>query len=105
MPVRTNPRLAGQAGGALQAQFICGGPSTEPTWSRRVSDEIDLNSLARRIERVLSDIGMLRHDMTVMTALVSRQDATMTALLDELRAVHQQIKRMNDRVHKLEQQE
>jgi hypothetical protein len=67
-----------------------------------VADEIDLKHVAQLIQRVLSDIGMLRLDITVTNSMVGRQDATMTVLLAQLHAIHQQIKRMNDRVHKLE---
>jgi hypothetical protein len=38
----------------------------------------------------------------VLTAIVLRLDGTLTALLQETRATHTQIARMNDRVLKLE---
>jgi hypothetical protein len=37
-----------------------------------------------------------------VTAIVMRLDGTVTALLQEVRAVLTQIARMNDRMHKLE---
>jgi hypothetical protein len=66
--------------------------------------DINLDFLARQMERVLTEIGSLRDDMSVMTALALRLDATMTGVQQELRATHNQIQRMNDRVRKLEDQ-
>jgi hypothetical protein len=66
--------------------------------------EINLDFLARQMERLLTEIGSLRDDMSVMTALALRLDATMTGVQQELRATHSQIQRMNDRVRKLEDQ-
>lgn len=64
--------------------------------------DINLDFLARQMERVLTEIGSLRDDMSVLTALSLRLDATMTGVQQELRATHKQIQRMNDRVRKLE---
>ena len=69
-----------------------------------MSDEIDLNFLARQIERVLSQLGSLRDEQRIQFAILQRLDHTMTSLVDEMRAVHRQIARMNDRVQKLEDQ-
>jgi hypothetical protein len=62
----------------------------------------DLNFLARQIERVLTEVSSLRDDMSVLTAMVMRLDGSHTALLQETRATHAQIARMNDRMRKLE---
>ena len=64
--------------------------------------DVNLDFLARQMERVLTEIGSLRDDMSVLTALSLRLDATMTGVQQELRATHTQIQRMNDRVRKLE---
>jgi hypothetical protein len=66
------------------------------------TEPIDLNFLARQMDRVLTEIASLRDDMTVPTAIGMRHQTTMTAILTELRATHAQIARMNDRVRKLE---
>ena len=75
-------------------------------------ETITLEFLARQNERILAEIGSMRDDMRVMSAMLMRHDvsfektdATMTALLHELRAVHSQISRMNDRVRKLEEEQ
>jgi ubiquinone biosynthesis protein UbiJ len=62
----------------------------------------DLNFLARQVERLINDVGSLRDDMRVLTAMVLRQDHTLARLVEEVRAVHEQISRMNDRIRKLE---
>jgi hypothetical protein len=64
--------------------------------------DINLDFLAHQMERVLTEIGSLRDDMSVLTALALRLDATMTGVQQELRATHTQIQRINDRVRKLE---
>jgi hypothetical protein len=64
--------------------------------------EIDLTFIARQIDRLISDNAALRDDVNVLTAIVLRLDGSQSALLTEVRAVHSQISRMNDRVRKLE---
>lgn len=71
--------------------------------------EIDLNFLARQMERLTTEVGSLRDDMRVLSAMVlrldnsrDRQEALLSDMLHELRAMHAQYDRMNDRVRKLE---
>lgn len=67
-----------------------------------MAEAIDLAFLARQSERTMNELASLRDDMAVLTAIVMRLDGSMAALLQEVRVVHQQIGRMNDRVRKLE---
>ena len=62
----------------------------------------DLNFLARQNERILTEIASSHDDMAVLTAMVMRLDGSHAALLQEARATHAQITRMNDRIRKLE---
>ena len=62
----------------------------------------DLNFLARQNERILTEVASLRDDMPGLTAMVLRLDGSHVALLQETRATHAQITRMNDRIRKLE---
>jgi hypothetical protein len=62
----------------------------------------DLNFFARQSERILTEIASLRDDMAVLTAMVMRLDGSHAALLQETRATHAQITRMNDRIRRLE---
>jgi hypothetical protein len=64
--------------------------------------DADLNFISRQNERIVTDLASLRDDMAVLTAIVIRLDGSMTGLLQEMRATHSQIARMNDRIHRLE---
>jgi len=67
-----------------------------------MAEQPDLNFIARQIEGVLTEIGSLRDDNRVLTASVMRLDTNQAAMLEELRAVHVQIARMNERIRHLE---
>jgi hypothetical protein len=62
----------------------------------------DLNFFVSQNERILTEVGSLRDDMAVLTAMVMRLDGSHVALLQETRTTHAQIARMNDRIRKLE---
>jgi hypothetical protein len=71
--------------------------------------DIDLNFIARQMERLITEVAAMRDDARVHGAILLRIDNTVARhqamfgeILDELRAVHMQITRMNDRVRKLE---
>ena len=66
------------------------------------SEPVDLGFLARQLQRLTTDVASLRDDMQVLTAIVLRQDGTLNALLQETRATHTQIQRMNERIGTLE---
>lgn len=54
-----------------------------------MADEpITLEFLARQQQRMLDDIGSMRDDMQVLTAMVMRLDGTVGLVLTELRAMH-----------------
>ncbi len=63
----------------------------------------DLSLIVRQQRQILSDIGTMREDIAVLTAIVLRQDATLTALLNEVRAMHSQHSRLANRVRQLEE--
>jgi len=63
----------------------------------------DLNLIARQLRLVLSEMGSLRDDMNVLTAIAMRQDHTVSALLTEVRAMHSQHSRLANRVRALEE--
>ena len=67
-----------------------------------MAEQPDLSFIARQIEGVLTEIGSLRDDNRVLTASVMRLDTNQAAMLEELRAVHVQIARMNERIRHLE---
>ena len=69
-----------------------------------MSDEpaVDLTLIARQQRQIIADFGSLRDDINVLTAIAMRQDATLTALLTEIRAMHSQHSRLANRVRELE---
>jgi hypothetical protein len=67
-----------------------------------MADTIDLTFIARQNERLVTDMAGLRDDMRVLTAIVMRTDSVLGTLLEEVRATHAQINRMNDRIRKIE---
>lgn len=65
------------------------------------------NSLMLEILRELREaldtqVGGLRDDMGVLTAIVMRMDGNQQALLAEIRALHRQITRHDQRLRELE---
>lgn len=65
------------------------------------------NSLMLEILRELREaldtqVGGLRDDMGVLTAIVMRMDGNQQALLTEIRALHRQITRHDQRLRELE---
>jgi hypothetical protein len=65
-------------------------------------DPVTLEFLGRQMARVLDGMASAKADMTVLTAIVMRQDATLTALLTEVRAMHSRHTHLERRVEKLE---
>jgi hypothetical protein len=109
-PIRAQ-RIKGAAGHARQK----GNGARHAIWRGifpAMPETVTLEFLARQLGQVLTDVGAMRDDVRVMSAILMRHDvsfeksdATMTALLREVRAVHSQIGRMNDRIRKLEVQQ
>ena len=62
----------------------------------------DLSLISRQLRLVLSEMGSLRDDTNVLTAIAMRQDHTSSALLTEIRAMHSQHSRLANRVRALE---
>jgi hypothetical protein len=69
----------------------------------------DLNLLSRQMDRLLTEFGGMRDELRVQGAVTMRLDPAVvrlesyfTTLLEEMRATHMQINRVNDRIRKLE---
>ena len=67
--------------------------------------KIDLEFLARQIERVINDVASLKDDMTVVLARLDRVDATAHSLVTEVRAMHSRHERLSRRVERIEERE
>ena len=64
--------------------------------------DIDPQFLARQMERLITDVATLADETRVLSAIVMRLDSGQGAILAEMRAIRDQVGRMNDRVRKLE---
>jgi len=78
---------------------------TPTSYIERSMPDPDLNLITRQLDRLITEIASMRDDMSVLTAIVMRLDGSQSALLQELRATHSQVARMNDRIRKLENSE
>jgi hypothetical protein len=50
-------------------------------------ENIDLAYIGRALQRLTADVSSLRDDMAVLTAIVMRQDTTLSTLLAKIRAM------------------
>lgn len=64
--------------------------------------EVSLEFIAHQLERLIGDVADTRDDIIVVTAMVTRLEASLQALTVETRAMQRQFARMNERVRKLE---
>jgi hypothetical protein len=79
--------------------------------SATADEPITIEVLARQRQRLLDEmgsmrgeVGTMRDDMQVLTAMVMRLDGTVGLVLTELRAMHSQHQRLANRVRRLEEQ-
>jgi hypothetical protein len=65
-----------------------------------MSDErpVDLNFLAEQQQQIIADQRLMLDELQVQGAITRRLDTNFGLLLDELRAVHQLLARLVDRV-------
>jgi uncharacterized membrane protein len=64
--------------------------------------EITLEFIARRLDQLQADIGDLRDQNTVLTAMVGRVESAIGLLAIELRGTNGRIDRLLDRIQKIE---
>jgi DNA anti-recombination protein RmuC len=67
--------------------------------------KVDLEFLARQIERVINDVAGLKDDMMVVLARFDRIDATTHSLVTEVRAMHSRHDRLGRRLDRVEERE
>jgi outer membrane murein-binding lipoprotein Lpp len=67
-----------------------------------MAEQIDLNLIARRLDQICYDMANMRDDLVVLTAMVSRLEASVTSLVQEMRAAPSQMARFDNRLRKLE---
>jgi hypothetical protein len=64
--------------------------------------EPDLTFLTRRLERLQTDVAAMRDEMHVSGAMQRRTDGLVVSLIEEIRAVHDVLGRVLDRLGKIE---
>jgi hypothetical protein len=69
-----------------------------------VSDQppVTLDFLAKQQRQLLAEMAAYRDDMTVLTAITARVEASVSALITEVRAMHSRHARLERRVGTLE---
>ena len=67
-----------------------------------MAERVDLNFIVRRLDQLGHDVANLHDDNVVLTAMVSRIEASLASLVQEMRATHSQMARFNNRLRKLE---
>ena len=65
--------------------------------------KVDLEFLARQLEREITDLATLKDDMMVVMERLDRIDATAQSLVVEVRAMHSRHERLARRVERLEE--
>ncbi len=66
------------------------------------ADNVDLGFIARALRDLQSGMRALQDDMRVTAAIVQRMDGTLSGLVNEIRATHSQMSRVDRRVRDLE---
>ena len=76
-----------------------------------MSDNVTLEFLGAQFERVFEELRSIRaeqqsfrEDMSVLTAIVLRHDATLNGILEQLHAMTAQLNRIDTRLRRLEQE-
>jgi hypothetical protein len=64
--------------------------------------DVDLNFLAQQAERIITEVGFLRDENRVLTAICMRLESAQPAMVQELRALQSLIGRLDERFRKSE---
>lgn len=77
-----------------------------------MAETVTLEFLGRRFERVFAELATIREeqsamrgDLTVLTSIALRHDATLNGILDQLHALTAQHNRFDTRLRRLEEQQ
>jgi cell division protein FtsB len=68
-------------------------------------EKVDLEFLARQLDRLIDDVVDLRDDMAVLSARLERMEATSNVLLAQTRAMHNRHERLAARAERADDQE
>jgi hypothetical protein len=67
-------------------------------------ETVSLEFLGAQIERVLAEQAAIREDLRVLTAIVMRHDASLSAIIHHLQGMTAQFQRFEMRLRRLEEQ-
>jgi len=70
-----------------------------------MADTVTLEFLARQLERILTRLGAIEDQITVLTGMAIRHDGALDGLATEFRGFVQATNRADHRLRKLEDQE
>ncbi len=69
------------------------------------SPKVTLEFLSRQLDRVLTRLGAIEDQITVLTGMAVRHDGALNGLATEFRGLVQSVNRADHRLRKLEDQE
>jgi len=64
--------------------------------------EITLEFIGKQLATLISDVGQLRDEMTVLSGITRRLDGTVSGLIDEIRGLSRLYDRLDRRIRELE---
>ena len=70
-----------------------------------MAETVTLEFLGRQFERVLAELAFIRGDLTVLTSIVMRHDATLNGILEQSHALTAQHNRSDIRLRRLKEQQ
>jgi hypothetical protein len=70
-----------------------------------VVEDVDLNFLGQQIQRLIDSSASMRDDMSVMMEILRRLETTVQSLGVQLTEMHAYNRRVEQRVHRLEEAE
>jgi hypothetical protein len=65
-------------------------------------EQVDLNFIAGRLDQLDVDVVNMRDDITVLTAMVTCVEGSVSSLVQEMRVTHSQMARFDNRLRRIE---
>ena len=69
-----------------------------------MADEVSLEFVSRQLDRVLTRLGAIEDQLTVLSGMAIRHDGALTGLATEFRGLAQSVSRIDHLLRKLEDQ-
>jgi hypothetical protein len=68
-----------------------------------MAETVTLEFLGRQLEPVFAELSAIRADLHVLTTIVLRHDASLSAIIEQLRGMTAQFQRFDTRLRRLEE--